>query len=68
VICEAFAATRVLDISAGWGDRLLGCMACPSVDVYVLWVCWLRVWFSRAGRVAGGGQRVGRTAVMCLWA
>ncbi len=34
VICEAFGATHVLDISAGWGDRLLGCMSCPSVVKY----------------------------------
>ena len=39
IICEAFAATRVLDISAGWGDRLLGCLASPRVVRYVLPVC-----------------------------
>ncbi len=31
MICDAFRAARVLDMSAGWGDRLLGCMASASV-------------------------------------
>ena len=32
---DRFQATRVLDFSAGWGDRLLGALACPSVTRYV---------------------------------
>ena len=30
-----FQATRVLDISAGWGDRLLGALAAPTVQRYL---------------------------------
>jgi len=33
-VCELFGATRVLDFSAGWGDRLLGALATPAVKKY----------------------------------
>ena len=34
-IYSMFNATRALDISAGWGDRLVAALACPSVQQYL---------------------------------
>lgn len=33
-VYELFGATRVLDFSAGWGDRLLGALAVPEIKKY----------------------------------
>lgn len=33
-VLRHFKATRVLDFSAGWGDRLIAAMAVPEVQVY----------------------------------
>jgi len=33
-VYELFGATRVLDFSAGWGDRLLGALAVPAIKKY----------------------------------
>lgn len=33
-VIRHFGATRVLDFSAGWGDRLIAALACPEVKKY----------------------------------
>jgi hypothetical protein len=34
-VYRRFRARRILDFSAGWGDRLLGALSCPTVEAYV---------------------------------